>query len=149
MHAHMTVVHVCTNSYTCTPPLRYSPASHSLEHPPPPLPSSDLNTSQRIPLPPPHRFFSFFPLPTHFPSDPQLRVWIASIAFSLVFGTVFVKTWRVYYIFYSTNRHRRNKKLVSHVVNVYVGGVWVWVSVSVWECGCGGVCRCGCVIYFP
>ena len=46
----------------------------------------------------------------------QTRLWIASIAFSLLFGTIFVKTWRVYYIFYSDNRHKKGKKRV--------GGCW-------------------------
>lgn len=48
----------------------------------------------------------------------QIRLWIASIAFSLVFGTIFAKTWRVYYVFYSSNRHKRNKKVVSRLANV-------------------------------
>ena len=51
----------------------------------------------------------------------QTRLWIASIAFTLLFGTIFVKTWRVYYIFYSENRHRRGKKVVS----------WKYVDIQV------------------
>jgi len=43
----------------------------------------------------------------------QLRLWIASIAFSLVFGTIFAKTWRVYYVFYSSHKHKTSKKSVS------------------------------------
>ena len=48
----------------------------------------------------------------------QTRLWIASIAFSLLFGTIFVKTWRVYYIFYSDNRHKKGKKTVSLTVTL-------------------------------
>ena len=27
------------------------------------------------------------------------RVWVAAIGFSLLYGTIFAKTWRIYYIF--------------------------------------------------
>ena len=29
----------------------------------------------------------------------QTRIWLVAIGFSLLFGTIFAKTWRVYYIF--------------------------------------------------
>ena len=38
------------------------------------------------------------------------RIWLASIGFSLLYGTVLAKTWRVYYIFSYT---KPNSKLVS------------------------------------
>ena len=38
------------------------------------------------------------------------RIWLVSIGFSLLYGTIFAKTWRVYYIF---NYSRPNSKLVS------------------------------------
>lgn len=58
------------------------------------------------------------------------RLWIASIAFSLLFGTIFVKTWRVYYIFYSDNRHKKGKKTVIQDWVLYVMvGVLVTVDV--------------------
>ena len=40
----------------------------------------------------------------------QTRIWLVAIGFSLLYGTIFAKTWRIYYIFnYSTPR----SKLVS------------------------------------
>ena len=38
------------------------------------------------------------------------RVWLAAIGFSLLYGTIFAKTWRVYYIFSHT---KPNSKFVS------------------------------------
>ena len=42
----------------------------------------------------------------------QTRIWLVAIGFSLLYGTIFAKTWRIYYIFnYSTPK----SKLVSAV----------------------------------
>ncbi|KAL5473442.1 hypothetical protein EMCRGX_G027927 [Ephydatia muelleri] len=42
------------------------------------------------------------------------RIWVASLAFTLVFGTVFVKTWRIYYIFSNARKQRKTyKKLIK------------------------------------
>ena len=41
------------------------------------------------------------------------RIWLASIGFSLLYGTVLAKTWRVYYIFSYT---KPNSKLVSSLL---------------------------------
>ena len=38
------------------------------------------------------------------------RIWLVSIGFSLLFGTIFAKTWRIYYIF---NHVKPNAILVS------------------------------------
>ena len=38
------------------------------------------------------------------------RVWLAIIGFSLLYGTIFAKTWRIYYIFSHT---KPNSKFVS------------------------------------
>ena len=38
------------------------------------------------------------------------RIWLTSIGFSLLYGTILAKTWRVYYIFSYT---KPNSKLVS------------------------------------
>ena len=40
----------------------------------------------------------------------QARIWLVSIGFSLLYGTIFAKTLRVYYIF---NYVRPNSKFVS------------------------------------
>ena len=40
------------------------------------------------------------------------RIWLCVIGFSLLFGTIFAKAWRIYYIF---NRLRPNKKVVSKI----------------------------------
>ena len=40
------------------------------------------------------------------------RVWLCVIGFSLLFGTIFAKAWRIYYIF---NHSRPNKKVVSGI----------------------------------
>ena len=37
------------------------------------------------------------------------RIWLVSIGFSLLYGTIFAKTWRVHYIF---NYSKPNSKLV-------------------------------------
>ena len=42
------------------------------------------------------------------------RIWLASTGFSLLYGTVLAKTWRVYYIFSYT---KPNSKLVSIAMN--------------------------------
>ena len=38
------------------------------------------------------------------------RIWLAAIGFSLLYGTIFAKTWRIYYIFSHT---KPNSKFVS------------------------------------
>ena len=38
------------------------------------------------------------------------RIWLAAIGFSLLYGTIFAKTWRIYYIF---NYVKPNSKFVS------------------------------------
>ena len=41
------------------------------------------------------------------------RVWLCVIGFSLMFGTIFAKAWRIYQIF-GTNMHP-NRKVVSKI----------------------------------
>ena len=41
----------------------------------------------------------------------QARVWLCVIGFSLLFGTIFAKAWRIYYIFHNL---RPNRKVVSN-----------------------------------
>ena len=38
------------------------------------------------------------------------KIWLATVGFSLLYGTIFAKTWRVYYIFSHT---KPNAKFVS------------------------------------
>ena len=38
------------------------------------------------------------------------RIWLVSIGFSLLYGTIIAKTWRIYYIFSHT---KPNTKIVS------------------------------------
>ena len=38
------------------------------------------------------------------------RIWLVAIGFSLLYGTIFAKTWRIYYIF---NYAKPNIKIVS------------------------------------
>ena len=38
------------------------------------------------------------------------RIWLVAIGFSLLYGTIFAKTWRIYYIF---NYAKPNTKFVS------------------------------------
>ena len=40
----------------------------------------------------------------------QARIWLVSIGFSLLYGTIFAKTWRIYYIF---SHVKANAKSVS------------------------------------
>jgi len=51
----------------------------------------------------------------------QTRVWLGAIGFSLLFGTIFAKTWRVYYIF---NVAKHNSKFVSHRLLNYIPAIW-------------------------
>ena len=39
----------------------------------------------------------------------QTRIWMVAIGFSLLYGTMFAKTWRIYFIF---NHAKPNTKLV-------------------------------------
>ena len=45
----------------------------------------------------------------------QTRIWLVAIGFSLLYGTIFAKTWRVYYIF---NIVKPNPKFVSYQCNI-------------------------------
>ena len=38
------------------------------------------------------------------------RIWLVAIGFSLLYGTIFAKTWRIYYIF---SHSKPNSKFVS------------------------------------
>ena len=38
------------------------------------------------------------------------RIWLVAVGFSLLFGTIFAKVWRIYYIF---NYGKPNSKFVS------------------------------------
>ena len=38
------------------------------------------------------------------------RIWLVAIGFSLLYGTIFAKTWRIYYIF---SHSKPNSKMVS------------------------------------
>ena len=42
------------------------------------------------------------------------RIWLVAIGFSLLYGTIFAKTWRIYYIF---NHSKSYSKLVSGPLN--------------------------------
>ena len=42
------------------------------------------------------------------------RIWLIAIGFSLLYGTIFAKTWRIYYIFSHT---KPNSKFVSSLSN--------------------------------
>eukprot|EP00731_Ephydatia_muelleri_P029051 Em0020g695a len=46
------------------------------------------------------------------------RIWVASLAFTLVFSTVFVKTWRVYYIFSNARKQKKTYKKVDAIFTV-------------------------------
>ena len=51
------------------------------------------------------------------------RVWLSVIGFSLLFGTIFAKAWRIYYIF---SQSRANKKVVSkYSLNENAAGLFV------------------------
>ncbi|XP_065899508.1 gamma-aminobutyric acid type B receptor subunit 2-like isoform X2 [Dysidea avara] len=59
----------------------------------------------------------------------QTRIWLAAIGFSLMFGTIFAKTWRIYYIF---NLARPNSKFeVKDIYLFAIVGILVLVDVAV------------------
>ena len=45
----------------------------------------------------------------------QARIWLCVIGFSLLFGTIFAKAWRIYYIF---NHLTPNSKTVCGSLNI-------------------------------
>ena len=44
------------------------------------------------------------------------RIWLVAIGFSLLYGTIFAKTWRIYYIF---SHSKPNSKFVSIAMAMY------------------------------
>ena len=44
------------------------------------------------------------------------RIWLVAIGFSLLYGTIFAKTWRIYYIF---SHSKPNSKFVSAKLTSY------------------------------
>jgi len=59
--------------------------------------------------------------------------WLTSIGFSLVFGTVIVKTWRLYRIFLSSAKHKRRARILNKD-SVLTVSVLVLVAVDVILC---------------
>ena len=49
----------------------------------------------------------------------HVRIWLVSIGFSLLYGTMIAKTWRIYYIFSHT---KPNTKIVSSYCS-YIGKI--------------------------
>ena len=45
------------------------------------------------------------------------RIWLVAVGFSLLYGTIFAKTWRIYYIF---NHSKPNSKFVSELTHAVV-----------------------------
>ena len=73
------------------------------------------STSTPSPLPPPppppplpFLYLHLHPLP---PSSPPLQIhpWFASLGYSLCFGTINAKMWRVFYIFHNPKPAKRKK----------------------------------------
>lgn len=71
-----------------------------------------------LPFYPPPLFPSSSPLPFPLPSPlssplscspPQIRPWFASLGYSLCFGTINAKMWRVYYIFHNPKPSKMKK----------------------------------------
>ena len=71
----------------------------------------------------------------------RLQVWVASFAFSLVFGSIFAKTLRIYYIFRNIETRVKKRKVCFRVFPC----VCVCVCVRVRVCVCMCVCVCVCV----
>ena len=59
--------------------------------------------------------------------------WLTSIGFSLVFGTVIVKTWRLYRIFLRSTKHKRHVRMMNKD-SVLAASVVVLVAVDVIFC---------------
>ena len=59
--------------------------------------------------------------------------WLTSIGFSLVFGTVIVKTWRLYRIFLSSTKHKRRVRIMNKD-SVLAASVVVLVAMDVIFC---------------
>ncbi|XP_065899518.1 gamma-aminobutyric acid type B receptor subunit 2-like isoform X2 [Dysidea avara] len=59
----------------------------------------------------------------------QTRIWLVAIGFSLLYGTIFAKTWRIYYIFnYSTPR---SKLSMNDIYLLTIVGVLVLVDIVI------------------
>ena len=62
------------------------------------------------------------------------RIWLLSIGFSLLYGTIFAKTWKIYYTF---NRTKSDFKFVSVQLIKYVCDLYFIGSqrhLFVWNC---------------
>ena len=42
----------------------------------------------------------------------QSRIWVISIGFSLLYGTILAKTWKVYYIFNYTKSESKTVRVI-------------------------------------
>ncbi|XP_065896368.1 gamma-aminobutyric acid type B receptor subunit 2-like, partial [Dysidea avara] len=51
----------------------------------------------------------------------QTKIWLVAFGFSLLFGTIFAKAWRIYYIF----------KLAGHTSKFAVKGIYLFAIVAV------------------
>ena len=62
------------------------------------------------------------------------RIWLVAIGFSLLYGTIFAKTWRIYYIF---NHSKPNSKFVSEHIYMYIHYHYLSGSqrhIFIWDC---------------
>ena len=48
----------------------------------------------------------------------QLRIWLSVIGFSLLFGTLFAKAWRIYYIFRHFKSNARKVRKLCYIFAV-------------------------------
>ena len=55
------------------------------------------------------------------------RIWLVSIGFSLLFGTIFAKTWRIYYIF--SHIKPNSKFVVKDIYLFMIVGTLVLVDI--------------------
>lgn len=78
----------------------------------------------------------------------QVRIWLFSLSYTLLFAVILSKTWRVYYIFNNTATNKLLVRWILHaqrgVINsVYVVDFLVYQGLDV-VCNSGCGCECGC-----
>ena len=80
------------------------------------------------------------------------RVWLCVIGFSLLFGTIFAKAWRIYYIYSNSKINKpvvrkwfhmyllNKKTTIGEITDIYLCDIYLCIStgnyryLSIWNC---------------
>ena len=80
------------------------------------------------------------------------RVWLCVIGFSLLFGTIFAKAWRIYYIYSNSKINKpvvrkwfhmyllNKKSTIEEIIDIYLCDMYLCISIGnhrylfIWNC---------------